>query len=549
MGDLYCTGTIDGFIDKRNVSNQLQRLLYPTPYPQGEQRVPTTTVAQFSSGRTHILALSDTGRIWVWTNIPLPALHVKFLHVDYVEDQIPAVPKGQAADMGKVKWVVAGWDCSSAYIAKKGIVVWKTISPLSQNARVTGEITNLTDGFLAYSETVPDTWYQRPKGSSRDASAEVEAVGRRVGQVVGHVALEGYIVFLTDIGKVLTAKHADLRQIAERAVELEGFEPGEGKGKMCGIQGSFRSFAVFNTDGDVVLGDRDLLDRAWSKATELQTTEMDDSQPGDESIVPKHPEALQNRGIISLAFGDWHTLALTAQGHILSFGKAPQSCGCLGLGRWDEGSVLRGVGTSTTWTLDSELVGPFRDQGRRIWFSPESREWLKYMMHSGIYRDALSLISGARPDRARHVQISEWFEKEGTDWDMHDDLDDDSQPWGQGQPSYLALSISAAGWHSGALVLTNQHRIKKTYTAHKSFLPLSDGEPAPEQEGMLSDTWQWLSSWWQGAPPEAEPEVSAAEDHSIGKAHSFYHSKKPIGETWRALPAAARHAVRFSDHP
>ncbi|KAI9818261.1 MAG: hypothetical protein M1832_004477 [Thelocarpon impressellum] len=545
VGDLHCTGSIEGSRDgERNYSNDLRRLTFPPAYPQGDDRAAATTIAQFSSGRVHILGLSDSGKIWVWTKLGMPALQVKFLQVDLFEDGTPLSPGESGAGAERVRWVVAGWDCSSAYVARTGIVVWHRKSLEAGQGVALAQDDGQVDGFEVDSETIPDTSYRRPTGNAREPSGKAGELGRTVGEVISHVALEGFIVFLTDLGKVFAARHGAPGMASRGAVELDGFEPLPGKGRMKEIKGSFRSFAVFNTGGDVVLGDKDLLESAWAGRFGGDVPAATPSGAA-EPPSPKRPAALQDRGIISLAFGDWHKLALTARGHIISFGRAPQSCGCLGLGRWDEGSVLRGVGTSTSWTLDSELVGSLADEGRRVWFSPESREWLKYMMHAGVDREDLSLISGARPDRARHVHISEWFEREGADWDMHEDLDDETQPWGQGEPSYLAVSISAAGWHSGALVLTNEHRIRRAYDAHKAFLPLGPGEPEPPGEGVLTGALRWASSLLQGSGEEGR--VTATEDHVTGREHAYYHSGRGVESTLAALPPAGRHAVRMTD--
>ncbi|KAI9851516.1 MAG: hypothetical protein M1838_003470 [Thelocarpon superellum] len=551
-GDLFCTGTVDGSRgESRHATYQLKRLLFPAVLPLAAPRTAHTTVAQFSSGRSHLLALSDSGCIWVWRSVNVPARQVQFLHFDTREDPPPTCVRDGTVEVtpeARVKKVVAGWDTSSAYITTKGIVVWQP--PPSPRPVLYPANSNLpgpsdeTEGGPVESATVPDTWYQRPRGTSRASSVEEAQLARTVGEVVNHVALEGYIVFLTDLGKVFTAKHAEADQLSCGIVELTGFEPVVGTTKMTEIQGSFRSFAVLNPDGDVILGDRTLLDEAWHEATDGGTVSAH-PYATTASTTPQRPAHLQGRGIVSLAFGDWHTLALTAAGHILSFGRAPQSCGCLGLGRWDEGSVLRGVRTRSAWPMDSDLVDELQAQGRRIWFSPESREWLKYLMRSGMDPDELSRIAGRRPYPPRHITVSQWVEQKGSDWDLHEDLDDASQPWGRGQPSYLALSISAAGWHSGALVLTNEHRIRQSYLAHRGFLPHGDDEVAPVEEGVLSSAWRWLGSWWWGSEADELPAISATEDQSAGRDHAYYHSQQSIEQTMRHLPPAARHAVRL----
>ncbi|KAI9793113.1 MAG: hypothetical protein M1816_001011 [Peltula sp. TS41687] len=549
-GDLYSTGMLDGqhrpqFVNssQRGVHPTLELLRFLEVQPEGQHRIPMTTIAQFSSGRSHVLGLSDTGTIWFWRNIAVPALEVRFLNTDMPQGDNSAV-SGDRADDVRVTRVVAGWASSSAYVTRKGIVVWSERAHIS--APEDPDVWTVDDAI------VPDTYYQRPRRKARETSAEEEALGKRVGEVVNHIVLEGYVVFLTDLGKVFTVRHESAESLRQGIVELAGFGPSEGKPKMTELQGSFRSFAVFNTEGDVVIGDRDLLDRAWERAFVPNSR--------SEAILPVRPPALQNQGVISLAFGDWHRLALTRQGRIMSFGQEPSSCGCLGLGSSSEGGLLRGVWyTQVEWTPE----GDSQQQWRQVWFSPEQREWLRYMANGGIDQEAgRASIRGFLQHPATHLQVADSIEKNGSDWDLHPDLDDDTQPWGRSEPAYLVLSIAAAGWHCGALVLANQKKIRKMYHAHAGFLPPFNGFEQPPTStalsdantGVLSSVWDWtsswknwLSAWWMGGSQaeQGPPKSSTMEDQQQGHEHSYYHSSKPWNLLRRDLPDAAKHEVFF----
>lgn len=545
---MYSTGILDGqqrqhliTPSRRSVYATLERLIYPEQYPQGEHRIPMTTIAQFSSGRSHVLGLSDSGTIWFWRSISLPALEVRFIHTDIPQGEDSSVSGGRTDDV-RVTRVVAGWASSSAYVTRKGIVVW------SERAHIGSpeypDVWNVDDAI------VPDTYYQRPRRKAREASAEEEVLGKRVGEVVNHIVLEGYVVFLTDLGKVFAVRHGSVDSLRQGIVELAGFGPSEGKPKMTELQGSFRSFAVFNTEGDVVIGDRDLLDRAWERAFVPSSR--------SEELLPARPLALQNKEVISLAFGDWHKLALTREGRVMSFGKEPSSCGCLGLGTSTEGGLLRGVWyTQVEWRPE----GDSQQQWRQVWFSPEQREWLRYMAAGGIDQASgharITEMIRAQ-DSAIHLQVADSIEKNGADWDLHPDLDDETQPWGRSEPAYLVLSIAAAGWHCGALVLANQKKIRKMYQAHAGFLPPFNSFEPTTTEGtntfILSSAWDWtsswrdwISSWWTGgSETEQVPQTtSPIEDQQEGHEHSYYHSNKPWSVLRRDLPDAAKHEVFF----
>ena len=80
-GSLHTAGVLDG----QRISygtGPLHALSFPEGYPtnatQAQYEEPTVAIRQFSSGRAHILALSDSGRLWSWFDTREPALQVKF---------------------------------------------------------------------------------------------------------------------------------------------------------------------------------------------------------------------------------------------------------------------------------------------------------------------------------------------------------------------------------------------------------------------------------------------------------------------------------------
>lgn len=72
-GALYTVGVMDGLQHQPNMQKVMMEpvpLRYPPGYPHPWDRyVAYTAVKQFSAGRGHILALTDSGRIWSWQNI------------------------------------------------------------------------------------------------------------------------------------------------------------------------------------------------------------------------------------------------------------------------------------------------------------------------------------------------------------------------------------------------------------------------------------------------------------------------------------------------
>lgn len=527
-GELFTAGSLESRGHGVGGSLQaLKRLRFPLEYPNGKDRLPAAAIAQFSSGRSHILGLSDSGDVWFWDYKSAPGWKINFLHSD-----VPAAEL-TTNDTARVTRVVAGWDCSSAYVAGKGILVWKIpqarFSPRPVQNGAMKAIMAVEDGV------VPSTHYQRPKRRARHASNEHEMLGKDVGEVTSHLALEGYIVFLTDLGKVFAARHATSTTLDQGIVELDGFEPSQGKAKMTQIEGSFRSFAVFNTDGDVVLGNCDQLDRAWKNLYER-------GSGGEILTVPQpiRPAALQNRGVISLAFGDWHQLALTAKGDVLSFGKEPQLCGCLGLGTYSGEGYLRGVRSGGHFGAND---GDSGGRWRRIFFSPEQREWLRYMRRGGMDTETgRQELAETATNAQRHLQLADWFEEKGAEWDRHPNLETSAELGASTEPAYKVVSISAAGWHCGALVLADDEKIRRMYRAHAGFLPIPNGY---EVSDLASRVWNSISALWKRTTETQQPEVPPTIDQYFGRDHRYYYSPKPWDVIRRNLPEEARHEVVF----
>ena len=94
-GVIYAFGIFNGLTFTEVRGEELKKLSFPPAYPPttNERYEPSTAIRQYSTGRTHILGLSDDGRIWMWTRET--AFLVKPLHVD--------------VDGRVVERVAAGW--------------------------------------------------------------------------------------------------------------------------------------------------------------------------------------------------------------------------------------------------------------------------------------------------------------------------------------------------------------------------------------------------------------------------------------------------------
>ncbi|KAF2162128.1 hypothetical protein M409DRAFT_27510 [Zasmidium cellare ATCC 36951] len=446
-GALYTCGVLDGlqFNQRRppymqQPKRQPTALRFPSGMPQPKDRYdPVTAIKQFSSGRSHVLALSDTGRIWSWQDIELPGMHVKFVHHSLTED-------GRERGTGVVKKVVAGWNKSVALIEGSGIVVWEPL-------QLSPEECDTSDAALVLESTVvPRTRYVE---SQNRKTAEGSSEGEDVGEVQSFIVLEDSILFNTSLGKVFAAliTWTDTAQTVSDPVELSIPAGGEANAEasfVTDIQGSFRNFAVFTKAGDVLTSEQD---RVMPLLTNQHTNRR---------LFTRIP-ALQNKQVISLAFGDYHFHALHSTGEITSYGYEPQSCGALGLGGHGvpEGRLRgirnRGIGG------DGHLVPHAYTEGRRVWFEKEKQEWISFITSGGADPQegaARVRMAIGSPGPNAQGEVSEWIEQEGRDWEGKFGIRGQGEE-DDGLGAYFALSVSAAGWHSGALVLVNEDMAEK----------------------------------------------------------------------------------------
>lgn len=460
-GTLHTVGVLDGGRVFAAIE-RLQPLGFPPGYPpsstEAQYDEPAITIRQFSAGRSHVLAVSDTGRIWSWWHVKNPALQVKFVNVDLNEISLGNNESNRSSTYGKVRQVVAGWSRSSAYIHGYGIVVWDPVERDHDD--------DSTDTMLVLEDAeVPRTGYQRARDIRAD-SDEQKALGEDVGAVLSYIILEHFVVFVTDLGKVFCGRFEDKNRV-DNILELRHLS--NTTGPAVDVQGSFRRFAVFK-DNEVITSNQDYLELCWnSQRSNPEQTDM----PGLNKIP-----ALQASGVISVAFGDYHYLALHSNGTITSYGTELQACGALGLGgEPDDEGKARGI-MYERFSHDGRLLPHTYTQGRQVWFDSVRKEWINHLMKGGNdpdeARERLELFKTAHDVQG---EVSEWIEQEGRARDKRNSGEDELG-------AYFALRISAAGWHSGALVLVNDELAEQE--SSRSFedqafprLRLADGTEMP----------------------------------------------------------------------
>lgn len=522
-GYVYISGAIDGADGRQDILTCV-RLPFPeietTHGEDGQEGLDRMIVSQMSVGRRHILALSDSREIWCWTHAEKNATRILLPHGD----------AAQNIEQKRVTKVVAGWDRSSAYIKGIGIVVWDVMEN-SMSQYETSE--NARNSWV-----VPDSQHRalptsRHKGSAAflsDTHANEETDWKRatVGEVTNWIVLSNYLIFVTHLGRVfavhLTFDDArgpstfELTRPAERTTITKEATLGPER-FVIDVQGAHETFALLLRSGQVLTAGSSYLDsRHTYHANRLSQFSTDPALPLP--LLQKIP-SLQHTGVIQLAFGDWHFHALHARGYITSHGKEPQFCGALGLGNFGI-DAMRGI-KSEGFGRDGRLLDQCETTGRSVHFEDEMRAWMDHIRNGGNDRtEALERMDMFYADDGIRTQVSEWVEDRLKRWEKDAPLrkGEENEPvlaGDDGLPSYFALSVAAAGWHSGALVLVNPTKSEDVRMRYRHCHPWamdSDEEEteqahlkgrrdptAPSLIERMSAQAAALSRWFLGLPP------------------------------------------------
>lgn len=76
--------------------SKVRRLRFPPAYPPTtkDRHEPSTAIASFSTGRSHVLGLADDGRVWQWNNEE--ARQIRPLHVEVGGKRVTRVVAGKS---------------------------------------------------------------------------------------------------------------------------------------------------------------------------------------------------------------------------------------------------------------------------------------------------------------------------------------------------------------------------------------------------------------------------------------------------------------------
>ncbi|KAG7889709.1 hypothetical protein KL908_004822 [Ogataea polymorpha] len=246
-----------------------------------------TKISQIGSGRSHFIGLDTNGRLWTWDSVGRLCRGVELdLHLEN-GDRVT----------GRIERIRAGWSFSSCHIDNLGIAVWNRRDSLAPHSGEYGPVrayVSVIDGTVAIDD---------------------------------YIVLDNFLIYLTEQGELYRVDlPRELSPRIGRGSKLAKFQEyaekhsayGSHKTRFVRLSGSFNRFSAITNDDQVLLGDKS-------------------------SEKPQIYRELQFNGVISVAVGDYHFLALNRKGELYAWGRESHKNGCLGLGTLSAALAMPGV--------------------------------------------------------------------------------------------------------------------------------------------------------------------------------------------------------------
>jgi len=420
-----------------------------------------STITQISAARDGVICLAESAVMW-------------YCHLEELEAHM--VTTG-------IRVMKGGWTGLSAMRTPRpaqeedsGILVWTSL-----------------DGIIKHIPTaIPMTSPHRPDYA---------------GEVINWAMMRDYVLFVTRPGRVwawhIAPYAANATQVA-LPVELKRGDDAAHE-DVADVCGWLERFALMMRNGEVLLG-----------TTQMLKDYLDLGTPLKFEKIP----ALQNTGVVKIAFGDWHYHALHKDGTITSYGHEPEGCGAFGLGDVNLSVMERG------FSRDIVIRPECLTTGRRVHFEPEKQAWQLDLARSYTNDDQADV---SWPGDGTRYEVSEWIEERlrawatpgnevmiapghraaGQEGSYHGARQDDTKR--DEDPAYFVTSVAACGWHTVALVLVDTAKateVARRYAevqrdgawAAPPRLQLLNGEEMPGSD--LLRTWSRASGCPKPKPVE-----------------------------------------------
>ena len=309
------------------------------------KKLGSAPIVSFSAGRQHILALDMDGHLFTWDTGTDETVGVQL--------EFPGL------DMRGIGKICAGWDLSGCYVPAIGLIICYGREALTKDNFELG-ISN-AQYFI-----VPDTAH----------CIDDFALG------------EGFALFIKN-GKLYELSDINPRRLAALAASKLPIPYDEIYMNVQQREELNDWLARYNakTDRQVLFVKVSSCYKSFVVFTDADQVLMGSGQPidgenrgvyADPIVVPE----LQGRNIKSVEIGDYHFIALTKDGEVLSWGTESRECGCLGIGsalqyiEHNDSIAVEDLGAGRGIKLNkpAKVVSP----GKGRWVSITAKGW-----HSG----------------------------------------------------------------------------------------------------------------------------------------------------------------------
>ncbi|GAA5849559.1 hypothetical protein JCM8547_000497 [Rhodosporidiobolus lusitaniae] len=454
------------------------RILRPMVLPQSDE---IGEVVQLEAGRRHLLLLTKAGKVF--------ELHSFGRAVEVRDEAGRWGTAAEGRDGKAVKAVQAGWDYSAVLTKSGEVYVWwqPGSGPLGRAAAEAGEndLTTPSEQGVAFPLDIDTLRPSHPSSpASPDDKIEVIACG------------DNFLIALTSSSQLY---HLDLSPVFEPHRPLAGQgardnpedSPRRGRASVARLEAAF-------LDGR----------RTWKRMSRFCDSEeiekLDDSVPSSSnptgSIVllgdrdwneQKSPQVipeLQGLGVIKIAHGDYHNLALTSNGRLYSWGAF--SAGALGLGHPRLTNTPLSAPISSPPPSSAAQPPAPTPLPRPV---DPNRPPAQGFSRPQVQPQPPGLFPGfMQPRAAARVPPPPERVDKPTRVRFHGEAAD-AQEGGQEQQNKgkFVYAIAAAGWHSGCLAVdldrASSSTLVRTEEEPMIKLPRSDQEEAQEEMRQLAD--------------------------------------------------------------
>lgn len=249
---------------------------------------PSRRIISISSGREHTIALDNYQNIISWdtgntTNI---GVQLNFEGLKY----------------SSINKISAGWNLLACYINHIGIIVWYSRSSVTKESYENGSMISNANFLI-----IPNTAHSKIV----DFHSGCDFI----------LYIDEGLLFRFNLPTHGLASGAVDSNLVNDLFPVIGFNNWlksynaeiNNNSSFTKLTGCYNNFSVFTNDGMVLLGNK---------------TNIEEDSEEPPVIIPQ----LQKNSIIHVVMGDYHYMALTDQGDLLTWGTESSRCGCLGLG-------------------------------------------------------------------------------------------------------------------------------------------------------------------------------------------------------------------------